>query len=888
MMKTSTQATIRRIFSAIVLMVVLSGSALAQKWTIYDGSTHPLENVLPKFTTSNLNNVDADGFSTWNTIIVDPDNQENNLLQFVDSYDGQRGMLRSNLPAGTTKLTFVTRIKAYDIENLDWTIDIDFDFGGFREQFFIMNDSTVRVRRGTDTTYDLPETFDLSAWNTFRFVFDTEADPKTVTVYLNEETTPFITAVPASAGSNNYFRFGNGDSNKNVGFQMDWAIWDVTGAYAPGEGIAIPDPVVTPSWNADLTEIKVNDVAIADFDAATTSYSITLPYGSPVPIVVASAADPNASVAVTPAADVPGEAQILVTAENGETTKTYTVAIEEAPHNWIMYDASTHPLQIVEPKFTTSNLNNVDADGFSTWNTIIVDPDNQENNLLQFVDSYDGQRGMLRSNLPAGTTKLTFVTRIKAYDIENLDWTIDIDFDFGGFREQFFIMNDSTVRVRRGTDTTYDLPETFDLSAWNTFRFVFDTETDPKTVTVYLNEETTPFITAVPASAGSNNYFRFGNGDSNKNVGFLMDWAIWDVTGAYAPGEGDIIPDPVVTPSWDATLTALNIDGNLIEGFDAATTDYEVVFTEEVTTLPVISATANDEKATLEITQIEAIPGTATVAVTAENGITVKTYNVVFRYVSTDATLSEIKVGDTAIENFAPETTEYSVLLPAGTTEVPTITAVATFEGADVVVTPAESLPGNTTIMVTAEDEETTKTYTVSLRAIATDATLATLLVNDAAVEGFDPATTTYNVELPAGTTDIPVVTANATDENAEVTITQATELPGSAVVSVVAEDETTTIEYTINFTVSTSAELISAVGFKLFPNPATSSITVEIDNAAFGAEIKIICISGREVMHTTLYNQSKKIDISELERGMYIMQVMNNGKQTQQLFIKK
>ena len=871
-MKNSTQLTIKRIFTAIMLMVVFSGSAWAQKWTIYDGGTLP-NATIPVFITSSGSFSDAE-----NAIIDDPAITGNKLLQMeVNGTPNTQFFWRMNFASQSItfdQFTIVVRAKGHP--ERDMALDMDIEFKGKRSRVTIFRDAPLAdIRNGSGT--DTPLEIDVTTWNTYRFTM-TETETR---LFINEAVTPVMTFTPATVTStNNHFRFGDGDSGKSMGADIDWVIWDVTGAYAPGEGAAIPNPVVTPSWNADLSEIKVNDVAIADFDPATTSYSVTLPFGSPVPTITATTADANATYEVTNAADVPGITEILVTAENGITTKKYTIDIEEAPHNWKMYDASTLP-NIIVPTFITSSGSFSDAE-----NAIIDDPDVTGNKLLQMeVNGTPNSQFFWRMNFASQSItfdQFTIVVRAKGHP--ERDMALDMDIEFKGKRSRVTIFRDAPLAdIRNGSGT--DTPLEIDVTTWNTYRFTM-TETETR---LFINEAVTPVMTFTPATVTStNNHFRFGDGDSGKSMGADIDWVVWDITGAYAPGEGDIIPDPVVTPNWDATLTALNIDGNLIEGFDAATTDYEVILTEEVTTLPVISATANDAKATLEITQIDAVPGTAKVAVTAENGVTVKTYNVVFRYVSTDATLSEIKVGETAIENFAPETTEYAVLLPAGTTEVPTITAVATFEGADVVVTPAESLPGTTTIVVTAENGETTKNYTVSLRAIATDATLATLLVNDAAVEGFDPATTTYNVELPAGTTDIPVVTATATDENAEVTITQATALPGSALVSVVAEDETTTIEYTINFTVSTSAELISAVGFKLFPNPATSSITVEIDNAAFGAEIKIICISGREVMRATLYNQSKKIDISELERGMYIMQVKNNGKQTQQLFIKQ
>lgn len=86
------------------------------------------------------------------------------------------------------------------------------------------------------------------------------------------------------------------------------------------------------------------------------------------------------------------------------------------------------------------------------------------------------------------------------------------------------------------------------------------------------------------------------------------------------------------------------------------------------------------------------------------------------------------------------------------------------------------------------------------------DATLSALKVNGASIQGFSANTYTYNVTLPAGTTTVPTVTATAHDANAATpVITNATSLPGTTTIQVTAEDGTTTLTYTINFTVESS-----------------------------------------------------------------------------------
>ena len=83
-----------------------------------------------------------------------------------------------------------------------------------------------------------------------------------------------------------------------------------------------------------------------------------------------------------------------------------------------------------------------------------------------------------------------------------------------------------------------------------------------------------------------------------------------------------------------------------------------------------------------------------------------------------------------------------------------------------------------------------------------TDATLSDLRVDDTTVEGFASNVLTYNVELEEGTTVVPTVTATPSDVNASHVVNAATELPGATTVVVTAEDDVTSLTYTINFTV--------------------------------------------------------------------------------------
>ena len=107
-------------------------------------------------------------------------------------------------------------------------------------------------------------------------------------------------------------------------------------------------------------------------------------------------------------------------------------------------------------------------------------------------------------------------------------------------------------------------------------------------------------------------------------------------------------------------------------------------------------------------------------------------------------------------------------------------------------------------IQVKATDGSSTTTYKIKfVSAASNNARLADIQVNGTTIAGFNAYLNTYNVQLPYGTTDIPVVTASAQDAGATVTITQATSTTGTATIHVAAADGTTANTYTLNFSVA-------------------------------------------------------------------------------------
>jgi hypothetical protein len=65
----------------------------------------------------------------------------------------------------------------------------------------------------------------------------------------------------------------------------------------------------------------------------------------------------------------------------------------------------------------------------------------------------------------------------------------------------------------------------------------------------------------------------------------------------------------------------------------------------------------------------------------------------------------------------------------------------------------------------------------------------------------------------------------------------------------------------------------------QVYPNPFKNELTVECNGCEYFDEILITDVLGREVKHLTSYNLSNTvIDLTELEKGIYILHIRKGG----------
>lgn len=261
--------------------------------------------------------------------------------------------------------------------------------------------------------------------------------------------------------------------------------------------------------------------------------------------------------------------------------------------------------------------------------------------------------------------------------------------------------------------------------------------------------------------------------------------------------------------SSDATLSSLvyGTDQTLVPNFSPEVEHYDVELPANyVGSAPSIQGTPTDANATItDVTQATSIPGTASITVTAEDGTTTKTYTVTFTKESAapkveSATWPNIR-GTAAIDQVNLTITG-QVLNGSSLNIEPTFTGKYLDNQSP---TGAQNFANGPVVytFTSATSEQTTYTVTITeAPAMSSDATLKSLTYGGTSVPNFSPSTLTYNIELTAGIKTPPTIAATPNDNKATVNITQAQSVPGVGKVDVTAEDGTTKLTYTINYTV--------------------------------------------------------------------------------------
>ncbi len=266
--------------------------------------------------------------------------------------------------------------------------------------------------------------------------------------------------------------------------------------------------------------------------------------------------------------------------------------------------------------------------------------------------------------------------------------------------------------------------------------------------------------------------------------------------------------------SNNASLASILVNDQVITNFNPELLTYTIELPFGTSQAPVVSVDKQEDEQVVEITQATSVTGTATIKVTAADTRTTKTYTIAFKVGQlSDNTLKDILINDESLPGFTPNQPIYRVSLPTSTTTMPTIRAISAYpDGAQTIeyIQPSTIDGGTYQIKVSSPGNPTPKIYKLTFKLEASSYSyLKDLQMGENLINAFKPEQTTYYVNLPIGTSELPAITYIKGESTQQVTITEGG-LNGMSKVNVVAGNGINTTEYKIS--VSTAVSEISTL----------------------------------------------------------------------------
>ncbi|RME91826.1 MAG: hypothetical protein D6772_17770, partial [Bacteroidetes bacterium] len=136
-----------------------------------------------------------------------------------------------------------------------------------------------------------------------------------------------------------YLDYGKGGGS-DYGATTDWLAFDRTGGYAPGEGTPLPEDLIL-SNDACLSDLRINDVSIPDFDPQMLAYTVNLPSFELPEVTWTTRSAFATAVLSSPSNPEGSQATVTVTADDEVTTKVYTINyVFPRDEPWVVYRAN--------------------------------------------------------------------------------------------------------------------------------------------------------------------------------------------------------------------------------------------------------------------------------------------------------------------------------------------------------------------------------------------------------------------------------------------------------------------------------------------------------------------------------------------------------------------
>ena len=469
---------------------------------------------------------------------------------------------------------------------------------------------------------------------------------------------------------------------------------------------------------------------------------------------------------------------VEVTAEDGQTTKTYTVTVT---------------LLVTSHQIQASNDASLSALTLSGIN------------FGTFASDVESYTASVANNVTETTvtptvnhSEATYV--IKLGGVTDADGVVSLSVGSNVIAIEVTAEDDATTRTYTVTVTRAAPPSTDATLSGLTLSGVdfgaFDSTTTTYTANV-ANSVSQTTVTPTVNDSGASYVIKLGG---LRDVDGVVSLSVSsNVITIEVTAENDTTRTYTVTvtraepPSTDANLSALTLSDIDFGAFASGTTSYTAQVANSVSQTTV-TPTANDSGASyvIKLGGVEDADGVVvlsvgsnviTVEVTAEDASTARTYTVTItreepatpEQLSNDATLAALTLSGIDFGAFDSTTTSYTALVSNVVTQT-TVTPTVNHSGASYVIKlgGVEDPDGEIslgvgsnviTVEVTAEDDSTTRTYTITVSVsraepASTDATLSALTLSSVDFGTFDSTTTSYTAQVANGVSQTTVTAA--------------------------------------------------------------------------------------------------------------------------------